>query len=224
MTERYERLIELVFRNDPDVSAYIVGAANTVDAAFAGTTTMFTVSKGATYRSKTIRRKGWGRTQYHNRGLTRVHYDPEDFWTSGSTLPHDKHQSYIRVAEISAGGTTRPEGPIFVIPPPGWATNPRPTLTIAGTAPAVAASPILVPPPGAMHVVVPRFTDFVRVRNLDGANDLFVSFSEGMPEVLIPAGESQIFYDGADSEIYLRGGGGAIAFDATFALVNGEMA
>lgn len=83
MTERYTNLVELVFFNTPDVNAWVVKASNSMDEAFSGVcTTMFTIGRGSTYRSRTIRQKKWGTIQYTNRGLARAHYDPEDFWTS----------------------------------------------------------------------------------------------------------------------------------------------
>lgn len=83
MTERYSNLVELVFFNTQDVNAWIVKSANTMDEAFAGNcNTMFTIGRGSTYRSRTIRQKRLGTIQYTNRGLARAHYDPEDFWNT----------------------------------------------------------------------------------------------------------------------------------------------
>jgi hypothetical protein len=224
LTERSARLVELTFREKPQASGFRVFAANTLTQAWAGSTAMFTVQSGGTYRSPGIRRRRLGLTQYSNRNLSRVIYDPEDFWVAGGTLPHDAHQAYLRVAEVNPAGTVLPVGPVFVVPQPTFFSTPRPVVTLAGTAPSVAASGIDVPPATAMHIVFPRFFDYCGITNKDGANDIFLSFNTGTPEIRIEAGASKDIYDAADSELLIRGDGGTADFDAQFAIVNGEMA
>lgn len=227
LTLRYDRLVELVLPANAEVAAYQVGAANTLDAAFAGTTAMFKVGSwsGSTYRSRGIRERGLGRTQYENRGLVRAVYDPEDFWPlSPATLPHDAHTGYLRVAVVNTAGVVQPEGPIFVLPTPGFMSTPRPSLSVTGTAPNVAATATLLPPSGALHFVLPLFADRVSIQNRDPLVDLFVSFDKGQTELMVPATETRTFFESAVSEVYIRGAGGAVVFDMSAALVNGEMA
>lgn len=224
LTERHPRLVELVFNDDPAVQWYRVGASNTLTGAFAGTTAMFDVLNPGTFRSPYIRSKRWGLTQYHNRGLSRAIYDPEDYWVAGGTLPHDADQGYLRVSPVDANKVVGAEGPIFVLPPHTFFTTPRPLMTLQGEAPDVAALPTGLPPLGSMHVVLPRFFDYCGITNKDAANSLWLSFGRGTPEIEIPFGTTKDIYDAADNEIIIRGQGGAVAFDAQFALVNGEMA
>lgn len=223
LTYRYERFVELVLQNKSDVSAYRFGAANTLDTAFAGTTPMFTVAQGATFQSPSIRDRKVGRSVYTNRGLTVVHYDPEDYWVGGGTLPHDAAGGYIRVAEQNAAGVFRPEGPILVLPPPGFFITTRPNLTVAGTAPNVAASPTGVPPAGALHFVLPRFADSTTITN-SGGSSIYVSFNPGLPEFEIFSNQTILLPDGAVSEVFVRGDGAAVPFSIFFAVVNAEMA
>jgi hypothetical protein len=224
LTERYERRVELISNDLPSVAALRVGAANTLTTAFAGTTAMFDVPNPGTFRSPYIRRKRWGLTQYHNRGLSRALFDPEDYWpTAPAVLPHDADISFIRVSEIDHSGAVRPEGPILVVPPPGFFSTPRPVLTLQGDAPDVAGTPTGLPPMGSMHVYMPRFFDYCNVTNKGGA-PLWLSFGRGLPEIEIGAGVSRDIYDAADNEILIRGQGAVVAFDGAFALVNGEMA
>jgi hypothetical protein len=223
MTERYEHFIELVFFNSPDVQSWVVGAANSLNNAFSSVTTMFSIPRSGTYRSRTIRRKGLGRVQYTNRGLARANYDPEDFWVGGGTLPHDFEVSYLRVSEVSNGGVTRPAGPILIVPSKNFFTNTRPKLTIAGTAPNVAATTTGIPPEGAMHFVLPRFADSATLVN-SGGQSLFISFNEGEPEFEVPNGETMWLNDAAFSEVYVRGNGATVDFTFYVAIVNAEMA
>lgn len=223
MTERHPRQVELVMPFNRQVKAYRVGAANTLDTAFAGTTAMFDVTSGGTFRSPGIVGRRLGFTQYSNRNLTRAFYDPEDYWAGGGTLPHDADISFLRVREIALNGTAQPEGPILVVPPPGFFSNPRPTLSIVGTAPNIASLSTRLPPPGAMHIVLPRFADNLRVRVTDGADELLISFGAGQPTQTVPASNVETFYDGAVSELFLHSDGGTSTFEIRFAIVNCEM-
>lgn len=222
-TIRYANLIELVFTNQQDTQAWVVQAANSLDNAFAGATTMFTLSRGTTYRSKTIRRKKWGLTQYENRGLSRVTYDPEDFWAPAGQLPHDADCTYLRAREVDASGTSRPAGGILVIPPAGFFSVTKPSLTIAGTAPNVAASGTGVPPADSMHFVLPRFADYSAIYNTSNVS-LFLSFGSGQAELEVPAQSDRAFYNASISEIFVRGEGGTAGFSMYCAICNAEMA
>ena len=223
LTQRYERQVELVFRDQADVAAYQVQAANTLDLAFAGATSMFTLARGATLRSPTIQRRRLGLSEPQNRGLSRAFYDPEDYWAPAGQLPHDAAASYLNVRERSAAGVLRPAGPILIVPPPGFFVTTRPSLTIAGTAPNVAASATGNPPDGALRFVLPRFADSTTIANRGGAT-LFVSFNPGLPEFQVASMTTAILPDAAVSEVFVRGSGATVAFTMYFAIVNAEMA
>jgi hypothetical protein len=221
LIEHSVNFIDLALRNRAGVQAYRIGAANTLDTAFAGTTAMFTVRKGRSFRSITLRRNNRGRTQESQRGLTRVMYDPEDY--AGGVIPHDNKATYLRVEEQNAAGVFLPEGPILIVPPPGFFNTGRPSLTVRGTAPAVAPSADETPPVGALHFVLPRFSDHVTIHN-EGGVPLMVAFDDGLPEISIPTGAPQGLFDGTYSEVYVRGDGGAPAFSMYFSICNGELA
>ena len=222
-TLRYANMVELVFQNQQDVQSWVVQAANSLDAAFAGATTMFTLGRGTTYRSNTIRRKKWGLTQYENRGLSRVTYDPEDFWAPAGTLPHDADTSYLRVQEVDAAGVTRPAGAILIIPAGGFYSGTKPKLTISGTAPNVAASATGVPPAGSMHFVLPRAADYSAIYNTSAVS-IFLSFAPGEAELEVPANSDRAFYNATVSEIFVRGDGATAGFSMYLAVNNGEYA
>jgi hypothetical protein len=224
LTLRASRQVELTMPHRRDLLAFQVGAANTLDVAFAGTTAMFQVKSGQTFRSPGIRARRLGRTQYENRGLTRVVYDPQDYWVAAGALPTDAAQGYIRVAGVSPDGTVRPEGPIYIVPPPGFYSNPRPSLAIVGTAPSVTVPATLVPPPEAMAIVLPQFADNVRIQNLDVAVPLLVGVGPGQPMISIAPETSETLYDAVVNQMWFAGDGATVAFDARFAIVNGEMA
>ena len=216
--------VELVMRNSADVAAYRLRAANTLDQAFTASTAMVTVGRGSTYKSRSIRQRRLGTSTYTIRGLTIVQYDPEDFWAPAGNLPHDTDTAYLVVEEQNAAGTFRPQGPVLVIPPPGFFTTTRPALIVAGTAPDVAATSIGTPPADALHFVLPRFADSTTITNNDAGNSLFVAFGSNSAEMEILHGQSTLLPDGAVSDVFVRGEGGAVAFSIFFAVVNAEMA
>jgi len=220
---RYARQVELVLPHRRDLLSFQVGAADTLNTAYAGTTAMFRIRSGQTFRSPGIRDRRLGRTQYCNRGLSRATYDPEDYWVAGGTLPHDAVQSYVRVSEVALDGTVRPEGPILVVPPPGTFSTPRPQLSLVGTAPGLVTPPTFLPPPGAVHVVFPQFVDYVNIFNKEppGGSNMYVAFEEGSPgHAIFPASERNP-WDAAFKELFIWGDGADVEFDAYLALVNG---
>ena len=222
--QRFANQTEFLIQDPgPDVSAYSFYAANTLNNAFSAANLLFSVPRLGNYRSASIQRQKLGLTGESLRGLTRAYIDIEDFWQSGGTYPHDSDQSYFRVAEVNAAGSLRPQGPIMVVPPPSFYDTPRPAMTVVGTAPNIASLTTGLPPVGALHFTVPRFSDNIRVRNTSLSN-LYLAFDAGQPEMLLPAGQSEVFYDASVSDVFVHGVGATPSFEFRFALVNGVKA
>jgi hypothetical protein len=221
LIERHPGVVDLAVRNNPVYQSYIFGAATTLDLAFAGSNPMFTVFRGRTFKSPTLQRSRVNFVGESNRGLTRVSYDPKDYVSA--TIPGDSDISFVRIAPVDNAGTTLPEGPILIVPPPEFFTAGRQSLTLNGTAPNVAGQANLLPPSGTMLVDLPKFAKDITIHN-DGGAPLAVSFGFGRQEFLIPNGLSETFKETGASLLSLRGDGGTAAFRATFALVNGLLA
>jgi hypothetical protein len=221
MIERHPSVVDLAVQSNPAHQSYTFGAATTLDLAFAGTTAMFTVRRGRTFRSPTLQRNRINMVGETNRGLTRVSYDPKDYVSA--TVPGDSDISFVRVAPTDHAGILLPEGPILVVPPPGFFVAGRANLTLNGTAPSVTGLPTLLPPPGTMLVDLPKFATEITIHN-DGAAPLAVAFGFGRQEFLIAPSTSKTFPETGASLVSLRGEGGPAEFRATFALVNGLLA
>jgi hypothetical protein len=222
LIERHTGIIDLVIPNKANALSYSVGSGNTLDNTFAGSTFMFTVTMGGSFRSPTLKRNKKNRVEESNLGLTRLAVDLGDY--ASASIPGDGATSYFRVSEIDHVGNTGPEGPILVVPPPGFFSFGRKVLPLFGTAPNVAAGPTFIPPVGAMNFVLPKFTDNITINNDSAADSLWVSFSPGMQELEIKFGERAFFTETGISQVFLRGDGATVPFRAVFTLVNGLLA
>ena len=221
LIERNTGIVELMIRNRPGIRSFVLGAARTLDLAYAGTTTFLTITQGGSYRSVTLRQKNINRVEETLRGMTRVSYDPGDF--ASATIPGDPDVGFVRVSEVDSSGATLAEGPILVIPPPGFLGSGRSNLLLTGTAPDVASRGNNLPPTDAMWIDFARFTDNIHIfnDNAGGGDSLFVAFGFGSQEIEIPAATDVEFKDVGASEVLLRGESGTAAFRLAAVLVNG---
>ena len=92
LIDRYPGVVDLAIKNRPAAASYVVAAALTLDAAYAGATAMVTVPKGTTYRSPRLQRNRKNLVEETFRGLTRVSYDPTDF--AAAAIPGDNAISF----------------------------------------------------------------------------------------------------------------------------------
>jgi len=199
----------------------------------AGAVAFTTVDRGMTRRSATIRRRGLGILDENRRGMSRVVYDPSDF--VGAAFSPDEEFVYIRVQEwdpfagqfrevLGVTNNTDPVlGPIYILPRSGFFNARFPTMMLAGLAPAnTGATEGALPPlhvdgqnPSAMHFVLPRAADDLRIRNTHATQDMLIAFGLGQPMARIPAGEEYPIFDGSVKHILVastdNGGGGAVA-------------
>lgn len=221
LIERYPGFVDLAIRNQASVASYIVGGDVTLDGAYGGVTTMITVPKGSTYRSRTLRINKINRVEESNRGLTRIQYDPNDY--ASAILPGDGVVGFIRVIEVDYSGTPLPAGPILVVPPSGYLKAGKSTFLLQGTAPNVASPGNGLPPQNSMWIEYPRFLEEMRIYN-DGGNSIFISPGIGSPEMEITSGEVVSQHTWGTNEILIRGQGGTSAFRIQGVLVNGIQA
>lgn len=218
LVERHAGVVDLAVRNNPSYVSFRLGGAVSLDAAFAGTTQMVDVLVGRDFRSRTLRKNRINWVEERNRSLTRITVDPNDY--ASATIPGDGTIAFYRVQGIDSTGTAAPEGPILVVPPPGFFVSGRRDLILNGTAPSVAGLANNQPPPGAMQVDLPEFADRIIIYN-DGGAPLFVSLGAGTQELEIANGESHTFVQAGASLLSLRGDGGTAVFRAVCSLING---
>lgn len=237
LVQRTADRIDIQIPHDPDAVAYNVWASSTLDGLYGAPTgsgilagpgrfRLFHVKAGSSYRSATIRQRGWGTADEARRGTTRALFTLADFPALG-VAPNS--QVYLSIQQVRAGGAVRAlaganigfdiTGPILVCPAAELMGMVESTLAVTGTAADMGAAIGSLPsafdrslngqgagngPP--MGIVLPRPSTSVTVRNLDDANPMLVSFGWNMPYVRLTAaasGKPEITTFGAVKEIYL---------------------
>ena len=233
LLERSTHLIHQKVVNDPQVQAYQFWGAISINDAYgnptnsgvggAGAAPLFQVPKNGSFHSSRIRDRGI-RMMGSLKGGTHVMYDPDDITTVGAAAlvsPEDR-LLFVRVQEnrmgvglldLNGDPTDPVLGPISVVPPAAASSAPNFAFTVQSIAPSstgcVAGNPpvysedLTSAAPRPLHLVFPRSLTQVTIRNLDGANDLLVSFGPGQGMMTIPAGVEESTYSGGGQDIIL---------------------
>lgn len=197
-----------------DAYGNYTGAGNNSNVGGSGGVNLLTVDADSSFRSLQLERRNVMLIG-SQRGLTRILLDLDDFFVNADppTVPEDGEVLFCRIQEnrVAAGGFLAVaagaaqngdepiKGPILVIPPAPWWTMRDPALTIQGLAPSNTGCTVGFPPlfdettgilqrPSPMHIVLPRPTSSVTIRNEDGANALFYSYGPGQPMSQVAAG------------------------------------
>lgn len=237
--ERSPGYAMLMFRNSPDILAYRVRVANSLDNAYGnfngvggvGTEPLFDVPRGGFFRSPSLARSGRGVSDTSRRGQTISVYNPNDFFNPPTTVvtPPDVQLAFLRVQVRSPIGgfpgtaTNLNQSAITILADPDLFTVPRPALTLGGTAPNLAGVVLgLPPPPEAMFFHVPAYGDAMVVSNLSGASPLFISMGRHQPLAQIAPNTSVTHASGMKDEIAICASGANPQFAIFLSLVSGQ--
>ena len=191
---------------------------------------MFDVDSGSFFVSPTVRKKrhhavdiphGSGR----DRKVTRFVWDPMDYFNPTDALlqeiPEDSDVLFMRVERfLDTVDDWVNDGPINIVLPQSSMTVARPLLTIAGTAPAVAAAAGEKAHPEALHFHLPLHSaGFILINH--GEDPIFVSFAKGHPMAMVPASGELAFYDANVAEVLIAGDSKNPTFSMVISLQNG---
>lgn len=235
--DRAPGLALLMFRNSPDIVAYRVRVANSLDNAYGtsngvvgnGTEILFDVPRGGFFRSDSMA----GRPTFDTsrRGQTIALYNPNDFYNPPATVvtPPDVQLSFLRVQARFTGGafpvtaTNLNQSAIAIMADPEFFTVPRPAISLGGTAPNLAAATLgLPPPPEALFFHVPAYGDAMVVINLDAAAPLFISMGRYQPLAQVSPQSSISHASGMKDEIAICANGANPKFAIFMSLVSGQ--
>jgi len=234
---------------EPGITSYSVYVARVLNDAYAYTgvavngvvpaaapNLLFAVPSGTMFRSPGVVRRGWGRVDESNRGLTRIMFDMMDYHAPAAVnVPHDQQIAFLIVRPFStASGALLAPDRVYVVPPPDFYSSPSPALTLSGSAPntgvGTVAGDILAQvgttggPPGAMHIVLPRFTLHAMIQNLDPAlgNNLLVSFDVGNTCSAVPGQEKHDGVPPSIKNVLLEGQGAVVPFTSIMTVSMGQ--
>lgn len=199
------------------------GAPDDSKVSGAGPAAFCETPSGSTFRSPSIVQRKLGLREENRRGMTRFILDMDDYVGDLSTgVSSDEEVLFVRVQEsplttgvfnvVGAGLVNAGDpilGPIYVMPSAPFFTMNVRTIPLQGTAPAnTGCLPGKVPligldgqTPNPMHIVLPRFTQSVRIVNRGGAV-LLVSYGLGETMYSMAPAEDATFIGGVSQLVF----------------------
>lgn len=219
--QRYTNLMDLIVRNTRDAGAYRLRWAPSLDDAYgtlagggagsgtAGAGTAALLDAEAGQIACTVPRAIVGpqtRVVENRKGQTSFQIDPQDIPVRDDVLFYARVQErrFSTGAWLTVAGAVNTglpiEGPILVVPAPGFFSRGVGVYTLHGTAPsntgcALGELPFIdetVQTPLPMHIVFPRPVSSLLIRNVDAAGHLLVSYGLGMPMIEVADGEELV--------------------------------
>ena len=230
---RGQNLVNLLFRNRPDVISYQLGAASRLEDAYGagfgvgggGTISLLNIRAGGTFFSPTVRAKGLTSLDEVTRGRTRVVYDPDEFFVptpppGASGVSGEGSVNYLRLTPtLRSTGLPSDQGPIYLLPPYDFFDSPVPTFTVSSVAPNLPSVPAFTPPV-AMNLMFPSVAQTVVIKNKDAAASLYVSFGVGQQPMEIPFGQELSLTGVSASEVFLFSVGANVSWSGSFSCYN----
>ena len=223
---RKANLVDIAIPNRSGVASYQIHVANTLNGAFdlvpgtTGLVNIFNVNSLQEFRSPSLKNNKRERQQGSNRGITRVLFDPMDYYDPTTTTPTDDQQMYLRVAEVDAGANVIGYSPILVIPPPEFFYFPRGTITLVGNVPNLGKSAGDWSDVTDMSIIVPKYANYVNISRTSG--NLLFAPSEGMPFIQINSTnrDDLTVFGSSNKQFIFSGGGGAAGFQVFLSVLH----
>jgi len=207
---RVPGIIDLAIPVEPGVTRYRIRGHRTVNDAFgptggvagAGSIIILEAQSGSYFRSPSILRQKPARiVEESYRNQTRIQFDILDYKAPTNLLPNDEQFLFLRMEKFHvAPAAYLAQGPILVIPPPGFYNTRYPSITFGAKAPGNQALPGVIPPAGSMHLVFPYSVGEMTLENLNSSTGLLFSFGKNMPMMEV-AGLVSITHTGEFSEV-----------------------
>lgn len=213
LSERKKNYINVVIPLREGVGSYKVFIANTLDNAYNPTTLVeiFEVRHNKTFLSPSIKKSRNPNYELGvNSKITRMVFDPMDYYDPTTNTATDEQQMYLRVQEVDKSGTALALSEILIIPPPNFFMYPSGAITLTSSLihNHGGVSVGSLPHPTDMTFVVPNYLNFFRLHVPAAAtHDLLYSPNKGMPYVLIPKGEIFNLFSIANNQLFLASAG-----------------
>jgi len=149
------------------------------------------------------------------RGLTRFLFNPADYTAAFPTLL-DTVPLWIKIVPISTAGVTgTAEAGQLILP---YSSTPDRPVNISGSAPSAVSIA------GSLEIQLPRQCRNLQIQNNDTTNPMFVAFEPGGSEFEVFALASKFTNFGFTypvvTQLFVRGSGGTVTFNATMSIRN----
>ena len=215
LSERKKNYVNVVLPLREGVGSYNVFIANSLKNAYDPTqlVQIATVRHNKIFISPSI--KSARNPNYElgvNSKVTRIVFDPADYYDPTTNTPTDDQQLYLRVQEIDKGGIPLSLSPILIVPPSNFFMYPSGAITVThDSVPNYGGKAVGdLPDSRDLSFVVPNYLNFFRLHVPQTAgHDLLYSPNAGMPYVLIPKGEVFKLFSIANNQLFLACANGA---------------
>lgn len=200
VVRRRKNMVDLLTPKRANVKGYRVQASANFDGVF---TTLMTADIGSGYIDPNVNSAKLN--VLNNPNQIRIVFDPVTF-----TLDDDQH-IWLRFVPVDFAGSAGTPGPVHLVLPDDE-VQAAGRVIIAGTAPNgadVSAS---------LQINLPFGMADFHIRNNQAAagTTLFLATALGGSERQIAAQDTATMYGGAQSVLFVRGGGGTVSFSADF--------
>lgn len=225
---RSKNFVDLMLRENPEIYKFRLSAAKNVNDAYGnlfgvtgtGTTELFEVVAGTTFKSRSIAQRNLYYSQKTNR-QTRLFFDLNDY--PSLALPKDDEICFLRIEAFSKlTNSYLPKGTIAVIPHPDFYAVPSPILPLTGSAPGVVATAGSLPTDDALRINLPSRARSMTLINHSTVSSIFISFGKGLPYMEIPGGVRPSIHYGSIDELFIVSGvfNTPINFSVSFEILN----
>ena len=221
LSERRANIVNVLIPLKEGVASYKVYVANSLANAYtlANAVNVFDVVHNKVFLSPSIKSK---RNPHYelgvNRKVTRIVFDPMDYYDPAKNLPTDEQQLYLRVQEVNKNGLATTLSPILIVPPANFFMYPSGAITLAhGAVPNdnnVSAGDL--PSATDLSFIVPNYLNYFRLHVPTGtAQNLLYSPNAGMPYVQVTEGGVLSLFSIANNQFFLAcaSNGNTVAMD-----------
>lgn len=218
LSERKKNYVNVVIPLKEGVDSYIVFIANSLANAYdpAQMVQIATVGHNKTFMSPVFKKH---RNPHYELGVnskvTRIVFDPMEYYDPTQNTPTDDQQLYLRVQEVK-GGVPMELSEILIVPPANFFMYPSGAITLVHNAVPNHGTKSAgdLPDDRDLSVVVPNYLNFFRLVVPSTSNGILYSPNKGMPYIPIASGAEFSLFSIANNQLFFAGDGG----DATLNL------
>ena len=208
LSMRKANIVNVVIPLREGVANYKVYVSNNLANAYdpSGLVNIFDARANKVFFSPTIKNRTNPKYELGvNRKITRLVFDPMDYYDPTTNTPKDDQQIYLRVQEVNENGSSLGFSPILIIPPPNFFMYPTGAITLVHNAVENNGGVSVgdLPHRSDLSVIVPNYLNFFRIFVPQAsAKALLYSPNAGMPYVPVPVGGTLNLFSIANNQLF----------------------